>query len=388
MGTEIATSRPGDTKRFDAIEAARELGPALAQRAAAHDANDSFVADSYADFKARKLFSAGVPAPLGGGGATYPELCTMLQEIGRCCGSSALALSMHTHQIAMTVWQWKHGMPAAKAAAESLLSRVGAEELILVSSGGSDWLEGSGKAEKVDGGFRVDARKIFASGSPSGQLLLTTAVYDDPVTGATVLHLPVPLDGPGVRIHDNWRTMGMRATGSNDITIERVFVPDHAVGVRRPKGKWHEFFDVHAPVVWPLVMSVYVGVAEAARTLTLGQAPKRWDDPIVQGLVGEMETNLAGAQLALREMVALANDYDFAPSIDRSNKVYMYKTIAARSALRAVELAMEVRGGGSFFRDAGIERFFRDIQGARFHPWQERRQYVFTGRIALGLEPT
>jgi alkylation response protein AidB-like acyl-CoA dehydrogenase len=135
-------------------------------------------------------------------------------------------------------------------------------------------------------------------------------------------------------------------------------------------------------------MSVYVGVAEAARTLTLGQAAKRWADPIVQGLVGEMETNLAGAQLALREMVALANDYDFAPSIDLSNKVYMYKTIAARSALRAVELAMEVRGGGSFFRDAGIERFFRDIQGARFHPWQERRQYVFTGRIALGLEPT
>lgn len=388
MGTKIATSRPGGTGRFDAIGVARELGPALAQRAAAHDASDSFVADSYADFKARKLFSAGVPAPLGGGGATYAELCAMLQEIGRCCGSSALALSMHTHLIATTVWQWKHGTPAARAAAEPLLRRVGAEELILVSSGGSDWLEGSGKAEKVDGGFRVDARKIFASGSPSGQLLLTTAVYDDPVAGATVLHLPVPLDGPGVRIHDNWRTMGMRGTGSNDITIERVFVPDHAVGVRRPKGKWHEFFDVHAPVVQPLVMSVYIGVAEAARALTLGQAPKRRDDPIVQALVGEMETSLAGAQLALREMIALANDYDFAPGIDRSNKVYMYKTIAARSALRAVEIAMEVRGGGSFFRDAGVERLFRDIQAARFHPWQERRQYVFTGRIALGLEPT
>jgi len=387
MATVTSTSGPGGTGRFDAIAVARELGPTLAQRAAAHDADDSFVADSYADFKARKLFSAGVPAPLGGGGATHPELCAMLQEFGRCCGSSALALSMHTHLLATTVWQWKHGMPAAKTAAESLLRRVSAEELILVSSGGSDWLEGSGKAEKVDGGFRVNARKIFASGSPSGQLLVTTAVYDDPVAGATVLHLPVPLDGPGVHIHDNWRTMGMRATGSNDITIEGVFVPDHAVGVRRPKGKWHEFFDVHSAVVWPLVMSVYVGVAEAARPLALSQAAKRRDDPIVQGLVGEMDTQLAGAQVALREMVALGSDYDYQPSLERSNKVFVYKTIVARSALCAVERAMEVCGGASFFRSAGIERIFRDIQGVRFHPWQERKQYVFSGRVALGLAP-
>src|SRR6266850_1680538 len=360
MATDTSTSGPGGTGRFDAIAVARELGPTLAQRAAAHDADDSFVADSYADFKARKLFSAGVPAPLGGGGATHPELCAMLQEFGRCCGSSALALSMHTHLLATTVWQWKHGMPAAKTAAESLLRRVSAEELILVSSGGSDWLEGSGKAEKVDGGFRVNARKIFASGSPSGQLLVTTAVYDDPVAGAT---------------------------GSNDITIEGVFVPDHSVGVRRPKGKWHEFFDVHSAVVWPLVMSVYVGVAEAARPLALSQAAKRRDDPIVQGLVGEMDTHLAGAQVALREMVALGSDYDYQPSLERSNKVFVYKTIVARSALCAVERAMEVCGGASFFRSAGIERIFRDIQGVRFHPWQERKQYVFSGRVALGLAP-
>src|ERR1700674_5662843 len=151
MATETATSRLGG--RFDAVAVARELGPTLAQRAAAHDADDTFVADSYADFKQRKLFSAGIPAELGGGG-----------------GSSALALSMHTHLVATTVWFWKHGATAV----EPLLRRIAAEELILVSSGGSDWLDGSGKAEKVDGGFRVDARKIFASGSPSGQLLLTT----------------------------------------------------------------------------------------------------------------------------------------------------------------------------------------------------------------------
>src|SRR5882672_8357873 len=82
MATDKTTSKPGGTGHFDAIAVARELGPTLAQRAAAHDADNTFVADSYADFKKRKLFSTGVPTELGGGGATFPELCAMVQEIG------------------------------------------------------------------------------------------------------------------------------------------------------------------------------------------------------------------------------------------------------------------------------------------------------------------
>jgi len=55
--------------------------------------------------------------------------------------------------------------------------------------------------------------------------------------------------------------------------------------------------------------------------------------------------------------------------------------------LCAVERAMEICGGASFFRSRGIERIFRDIQAVRFDPWDERRQYVFSGRVALGLDP-
>jgi len=48
---------------------------------------------------------------------------------------------------------------------------------------------------------------------------------------------------------------------------------------------------------------------------------------------------------------------------------------------------MEVAGGGSFFRSVQLERCFRDVQGIRFHPYHERRQYQFSGRIALGIDP-
>ena len=73
--------------RTDWMAVVRELGPTFAARAAAHDANDSFVADNYAELKKHKLFSVGVPTELGGGGASHAELGALLREMAHYCGA-------------------------------------------------------------------------------------------------------------------------------------------------------------------------------------------------------------------------------------------------------------------------------------------------------------
>ncbi|MGH7348197.1 MAG: acyl-CoA dehydrogenase family protein, partial [Candidatus Rokuibacteriota bacterium] len=210
------------------VAVVRQLGPGFAARAAAHDADDSFVADNYAELRKHRLFSAGVPAELGGGGASHGELAEVLRVLAAYCSSTALALSMHTHQVLIPTWRWRH----TQAPVEAFLRRVAAEELVLVSSGGSDWVAGSGTAEKVAGGYRITGRKIFGSGAPAGDLLMTMAIYDDPKDGPTVLHFAVPLNAPGVRVQDTWRTLGMRGTGSHDTVLDGVFVPDAAISLR------------------------------------------------------------------------------------------------------------------------------------------------------------
>jgi acyl-CoA dehydrogenase len=47
---------------------------------------------------------------------------------------------------------------------------------------------------------------------------------------------------------------------------------------------------------------------------------------------------------------------------------------------------MEAAGGAAFYRSLGLERAFRDVQGARFHPLQENPQARYAGRLALGLD--
>jgi acyl-CoA dehydrogenase len=368
------------TVATDWVEVVRKLDPAFSTRASDYDEQDGFIAENIAELKAAGVMAAGVPRELGGRGATHTELCEMLRALAGYCGSTALTLSMHTHAVATAVWRWrKEGGPI-----ENLLRRVAAENLVLVTSGGSDWLRGSGSAERVEGGWRVKARKIFASGAPAGDLLITGAVYDDPTAGPTVLHFAVPLRHENVTFLDTWRVLGMRATGSQDVRIDGFFVPDAAVTARRPQGKWHPLYHVITMMALPLIYSVYLGIAEAAREKALTLARPRAADPNLPYLVGELELELTTARLAWAELVALAADGT--PGAETTNRITTARTLVGRAAIRTVEKAMEVAGGTAFYREHGLERLLRDVQGARYHPLQEKVQLRMSGRLALGLD--
>lgn len=374
------TVEPDVPVRTDWVALARELAASFAARAADHDAADRFVTDNYADLRRHRVFGAGVPAELGGGGASHAELAEMLRTLAHGCGSTALALAMHTHQVAIPTWRWRH----QQAPVEPFLRRVAAEQLVLVTSGGSDWLAGSGRAEKIEGGYRVSGRKVFASGCPVGDLFMTMAVYDDPTEGATVLHFGIPFDAPGVTVLDTWHTLGMRGTGSHDVVLQNVFVPDGAIGGRRPSGRWSTPWHVVATIALPLIYAVYVGIAEAARDVAVREAARRRDDPATQEAVGALEVELAAARMALRSMLDAAAGDRVGPDV--TNQVLVGRTLAGQAALRAVDCAMDVAGGAGFFRSCALERMFRDVQGARYHPMRAAVQRRYTGRLALGLD--
>ena len=367
-------------KATDWTEKANEIAAAIAGHAAAHDADDSFVAEGFAALEEAGFFTALVPEELGGGGASIGEICEAIRIIGAACGSTALAASMHSHVVAVAAWRWKHqGAPT-----EGLLKRIAAEKLKMVSSGGSDWLKSAGTLEKVDGGYRLTARKAFASGSPAGDLLGTSAVYDDPDEGPTVLHFAAPLKGEGVSIAPTWQVMGMRGTGSDDVIFDGLFIPDAGIVGKRPQGQWHMLFHIISMIAFALIYSAYLGVAEGARARALELARKRPEDPLLAQLVGEMENALLSARLAHRRMVEIAQSAT--PGPETTSEAMSCRTLAGQAAIDTVAKAMEVAGGAAFYRKTGLERAFRDVQAARFHPLQEKPQLDLAGRVALGWD--
>lgn len=369
-------------EQFDLMEIADRLGPTFAERIEGLDDTDAFVTDNYTELKDAGVFSALVPHDLGGHGVSHSEMCAFIRHLAHYCSSTALAVSMHQHLVAAAVFNHRAGRPG-----KALLEKVGATEAVLISTGANDWLESNGSARKVDGGYLVSAIKPFTSGSPAGAAFVTSVAHEDGEDGPEVLHFAIPANSEGISFLDDWRTMGMRATGSQTVRFEDVFVPEEAVAMKRPLGRFHPAFNVIITVADPIVMSAYVGAAEAACEAARQPATKRKDDPVVPYLLGEMENRLTTAQLACDDMVRLANDLDFTPSEELSSKVLIRKTVTANSTIGAVEKAMEVSGGGGYFRKAGIERLLRDVHASQFHPLPEKRQQLFTGRLSIGLEP-
>src|SRR5262249_29699934 len=141
-------ANPAETKpaQADWPSTLAEIGPLLAEEDRRCDEMNQFVGANLALLRERGFLELGVPVELGGAGLSRTELAEMLRTLAQHSSSTALALAMHTHVLAAAVWRWRH----QNAPVEALLKKVAAERIQLLSSGGSDWLEGSGKAVKVE----------------------------------------------------------------------------------------------------------------------------------------------------------------------------------------------------------------------------------------------
>lgn len=352
----------------------------LAAMAEGADSLGRFVADQIEMLRERRLMSMLVPAELGGGGATHAEACRVVRELAHGCPATSLTFAMHTHLVAAQVWRHHHDLPAP------VLPKVVASELMLVSTGAKDWIESSGTATAVDGGYRVSATKAPSSGAPAGDVLITSARWDTAPEGPQVIHFSVPFTAPGVSVESTWDAVGMRATGSDTVVLEGVFVPEAAVSLVRPAGVWHPVWNVVLGAAMPLIMSSYLGVAEAAVERAMGLVRPGDERAVTVTSVARMRRSLRTAQDAVAAMVGASDDLHFHNDLVMATAVLERKVVAAEACIETVRLALEV-GGTGYSSSSGLGRLMRDVLGAAYHPLPAAAQEQFCGRVALGHSP-
>ena len=352
-----------------------ELGKDFAGRAGHYDQAGTFVFENYEQLKAHRFFSAMIPEELGGGGISHAEMCDIIRIMAYYCSSTALAFSMHQHLVAATVWKYKHQGEGAP-----LLQRVAKEQLVLISTGARDWLESNGEMVKAEGGYLFSGKKYFASQSAGGDLAITSAPWLDTDNEWQVLHFGVSMKAEGVTVLDDWDVLGMRATGSQAIQFDKVFVPDSAISLTRPGGKFHPVWDVVLTVAMPLIMSAYVGTAEKAVEIAMSIGKKYYrNQGHMHYIIGKLNNSLLSARTQWKAMYALTGNFDFKPDENITTDMLSLKTNVADAAQQTVSEAMEAIGGQSFYRKNVLERLFRDVQAAGFHPLPRWEQYAFTG---------
>ncbi|MEV0764280.1 acyl-CoA dehydrogenase family protein [Nocardia sp. NPDC050435] len=376
MTTTTADSRTA----VDWVARARSIGESLRPEVAERDRSGAINAAAFEQLRASGLVAALVPVEFGGGGATHAELGAALRELGRHDASTAVAFAMHSHLVATQVWRHNSGQDAS-----AVFGKV-AGGAILVSTGASDWVGSNGRAVRVDGGYRVHARKAPASGCEAGTVLVTSFRWDEAPGGAQALHCAIPLSAPGVRIEKTWNTLGLRASGSHTVVLDDVFVPDAAISLARPADVWPPLLNVVIGAALPLVLAAYLGVADSAVELATTLTRGRTDAHVYQ-LAGEMINAHTTAADLIEAMFAGSRNLRFANTDDYAARTLSRKTVATEKLVETVRLAIETVGGLGYSRTCALEMHYRDIHGCQFHPLPRAKQTQFTGRVVLGQSP-
>jgi alkylation response protein AidB-like acyl-CoA dehydrogenase len=130
-------------------------------------------------------------------------------------------------------------------------------------------------------------------------------------------------------------------------------------------------------------MAVYVGVAEAARDRAIEILMKRGVSPSAQRLLGVADQNLATADWTLRGILDDIGD-DPTPNEALFVTAMLGKKTIAESARAAVDVLMDAVGGAAYSRRLPIERAWRDMRAAPFHPLSGEQTLLSAGALAIG----
>ncbi|HMN84008.1 MAG TPA: acyl-CoA dehydrogenase [Burkholderiaceae bacterium] len=388
-------------RQAELLAIAERLGrERFAPRAARYDREASFPFENYEDLREAGLLRLCVPKEHGGLGADYPTYMMLAAEIGRHCGATALTWNMH---VCSTLWTGLLSddldMTVEQRAEHERHRRVHFERIAKQGKVyAQPFSEGSaaaaGKApfgtlaEKVDGGWLLNGRKIFASLSGAADyygVLCTESKAERSVRDT--LYVAVPGDAPGFSIVGDWDPMGMRGTVSRTLLLKDVFVPDDAQLMPRglyfqAANRWPHMFATLSPTYLGLAQAAYDFTVQYLRGEVPGMAPvKRRMYPTKQMAVAEMHIKLEQTRaLFLRAIGEAKVD----PSKDERLRLYAAHYSVMENANDIARLAIRTCGGQSMLRSLPLERIYRDSRcGSLMLPWTAELCLDRIGRDAL-----
>ena len=256
-----------------------------------------------------------------------------------------------------------------------------------------------GKAEPVDGGYRVTGRWAFGSGIHHADWVLTGAFVPGQPLPAGIRMVLLPRGQ--VAIHDNWQVAGLKASGSCDYSIENAFVPDEmtfafmdAIRGNAVTGGAALRLGVAAFVI-PFHMAIALGIARRALDEITEQAVEKArgrppsplaTHPHFQFALGKAELQLASARALAFQVVssfwteALAERVPPPPMQAEARAAAVYITEVAQ---RATTVAFQAAGGGALFDTNPLQRCFRDVHAAGQHFMMSQSAYRALGQFKL-----
>jgi alkylation response protein AidB-like acyl-CoA dehydrogenase len=384
------------------VAIAEELSERLAARAAEHDRDGSYPFEAIEALKAAGYFAAPVPVELGGlGVSSAHDLVVASSRLAR--GDASVAIGVNMHLVAVLNMERRRQVAVAAGTERrargfaSSLERVARDGLVLaaaISEGGQDLTRPGTRATRTRFGWRIDGRKLFCTMSPAATDLYVAVTYADGEGVERYAYAMVPIDAAGVVVHDDWDALGMRASGSNSISLEDVELPESGVRGGFRAGDPLPYMERNL-VAGLFHAAASLGIAESADQVARGSVRGRVNgDALPRMQLADNAIDLAAARGVLSRAAALIDEHRAAnPASDGSAQqlgalfaeAQAAKAFVNEAAARIVDRALALSGGAGYLSGSPLARAYRDVKaGAFMHPLGANRAYDYLGHIALG----
>jgi alkylation response protein AidB-like acyl-CoA dehydrogenase len=378
------------------LAAVERLRPVIAEHAPRAEANRQISAAVYDGMYSAGLFGMLAPKARGGHELHPVAYAQVIEAVARIDAATAWVLHMNQGFACLTAW-----LPAA-----------GVDELFRdgVPTVASAFNPPAG-AVRAEGGWRLTGQVPFASGCQNARWLQMPAIEMqdgqpklDPATGQ-----PSPMlaffPRSAATILDTWHTVGMRGSGSADIAIDNLFVPDRLTAAVRPLTDPAPGFEKSLYRLWPWTLFlgetvVSIGIAAAAieqavllcqtKTAAYNTVALR-DQQLTHYSLGKAQSRVNASRDTLHASIAAAYDEleqtNALLSADAKVRLTLAACFAAEACAEAVRFVDDVVGTSSIRTSQPFERHFRDVHVLMQHATKSNSVYSTAGRALLGLEP-
>jgi len=406
-GQKVSTSdaffeAPGDPD-VEIIAKAKALQPLIREFAQQGEEDRRVAEEVFTALKDAGLLHISIPQRWGGYGANFRTFIDTVAEIARADGATGWVAAL------LNSSTWFVNLFSDQAQEDVFGANPRACVSAVLSPGGPFVQANSTKSvERVDGGIRVTGEWGYSSGSLHADWAIVPVRTGEDENGLPVISLVI-IPRSDLSIKDTWYVAGMKATGSNTVVAEDVFVPDHRIeligdlAAEKYGRTWAEEDNYHAsfvPVAEIILSSAQIGMARGAIDLTRGPGAEK---PVTytvfrhakESVVHQIELAKAQSEADQAHLLAARS----CAVIDRAAKDRRPLTVeerartrmdngeAARLCRSAINRCLSINGAFSFANINPLQQFWRNSETASRHAlvFPEMAPEVY-GKVLFGIE--
>jgi alkylation response protein AidB-like acyl-CoA dehydrogenase len=241
--------------------------------------------------------------------------------------------------------------------------------------------------------------------APAATHFTTSVTYADEHGDERYAYALIPRNAPGVTVRDDWDAMGMRSSGSCSVVFDEVVLEGKGPGRGAPAGIISAEYLEMILNSGPAHTSAALGIAEAGHQLAIEAVCRKRQKnpggairPFIQERAAENSVDLAAARALFGRALVMIDEYEDEHTDERGSigevaavfaEVQRAKAFVNAAAVRILDRALAMSGGGGYLTANPLSRLYRDARaGAFMHPLGVHVGMEYLGAHTLGLQPS